>query len=42
MNKEFYINQPKGFELHGMKPRMQIEEGPLIAEASTTCLVLND
>jgi hypothetical protein len=43
IEEEVYINQPRGFEVHGCETHVcKVEEGPLWVETGTTCMVLQD
>ena len=42
IQEEIYIEQPQGFEIHERVSCLQVEEGPLWAEASSKSLVLQD
>jgi hypothetical protein len=45
IEEEVCINQPRGFELHAQDTHvwmLNFKEGPLWAEAGTSCMVLED
>lgn len=42
IEEEVYLEHPEGFEVHARETHVQVEEGPLRAEAGSQGLVLQD